>query len=459
MLARTPKDPYTSRHESLILTARRKNSGQRPMMPTDAAPDISYRYRFAEYEFRGKTGELWRRGQDLHLPDQAGKVLLTLLCASGDVVTREALKEVLWPDKTHGDFEGGLNAAIRKLRQILEDDGAEPRLIGTLPRHGYRLLVPVESALESVHSGKDPETGLGTPLGSQQQSSIPNLESTDVRGRSKPVWSGTRKAWIAAVVLILMTGTLWFLGHGPSRITAGRTPGESMRDELSGIEFVWVPPGTFLMGSPASEKGRGTDELQHQVTISRGFWLGKNETTQGQYEAVMAANPSRFKEAGLQAPVENVNWDDAQAFLQQLNQRSTGRTYRLPTEAEWEYACRAGTTGSTYGSLGAIAWTFYTSGQKTHPVGQKLPNAWGLFDMLGNVNEWCQDCYKDPYDITQDTDPVGSPTNGYHAIRGGSWTSGTTQCRAAYRASEATFEIRYSIAGFRVVCIPGARRP
>ncbi|HWQ11122.1 MAG TPA: SUMF1/EgtB/PvdO family nonheme iron enzyme, partial [Holophaga sp.] len=186
------------------------------------------------------------------------------------------------------------------------------------------------------------------------------------------------------------------------------------------------------------------------------FWLGKYEVTQGQYASVMGTNPSRFREAGLQAPVECVDWGDAQAFLRRLNAQSLGGTYRLPTEAEWEYACRAGSIGSTYGPPGAIAWNAYTSGLRSHPVGEKQANAWGLCDMLGNVSELCEDCYKDPYDTSLDTDPVGPPSNRYHAIRGGSWQSGTTQTRAAHRSSEAEFELRYPMVGFRVACMPPA---
>lgn len=391
-------------------------------------------FRFAEFEFRGETGELWSQGQNLHLTDQAGLVLEALLKAQGGLVSREDLKKVLWPDKTFGDLEGGLNAAVRKLRQALKDDGAEPRIIGTLPKRGYRMLVFVEP-------GQDPEAG------------------PDGRKAARGSWVGVprnRTLWLGSAVFALaaaMGMSVWLHFH-PSGYPVGRSPGELWRDTASGLTFVWIPAGTFLMGSPVEEKGRNTDENQHPVTLSRGFWMGKYEVTQAQYAAVMGTNPSHFKDSGPEAPVESVNWEDAQSFVRALSARVKGRAYRLPTEAEWEYACRAGSTTSTYGPLGSIAWNAYASGLKPHPVGQKQPNAWGLHDMIGNVYEWCQDCYKDPYDTSLDADPVGPPSNRYHAIRGGSWQSGTTQSRAAFRASEELFELRYPFVGLRVVCVP-----
>lgn len=412
--------------------------------------DPNSRYRFAEFEFYSKTGEICSQGRSQHLPDQVAKILGALLIAQGELVTRDELKEILWPDKAYGDLEGGLNAAVRKLRQALTDDGAEPRLIGTLPKRGYRLLVTVEQV-----DGSAPTTVTGAPMALTQEREIPRMESSS--GSVLETDDSTHRApWrlVLFVTILAMAALAGILSFRSSSLPIGRTPGEKWIDQVSGIEFAWVPPGTFLMGSPPGEKGRNTDENQHQVTISKGFWVGRYEVTQGQYVAVMGTNPSHFKEVGLRAPVECVSWEDTQVFLQKLNARVSYRSYRLPTEAEWEYTCRAGSTGSAYGPLGAIAWNAYTSDLKTHPVGQKLPNAWGLYDMIGNVYEWCQDCYKDPYDLSLDTDPVGPPNNKYHAIRGGSWQSGTTQSRAALRASEKMFELKYPFMGFRVVCIP-----
>ena len=216
---------------------------------------------------------------------------------------------------------------------------------------------------------------------------------------------------------------------------------------FDGITFVWVPAGEFQMGSTSSEAGRDERPVT-QVRISRGFWMGKYEVTQAQWEAVIGSNPSGFKNCGLDCPVEQVSWQDVQEFIRKLNERGSGNRYRLPTEAEWEYAARAGTTGDRYGSLDAIAWWSDNSDSRTHQVGQKAPNAWGLRDMLGNVWEWVQDGYDD-YPGGTVTDPVGSGSGLPRNFRGGGWGSHSGRCRSTYRFSvEATlFDIDV---GFRL---------
>jgi formylglycine-generating enzyme required for sulfatase activity len=205
---------------------------------------------------------------------------------------------------------------------------------------------------------------------------------------------------------------------------------------------VWVPPGSFQMGS---ESGQVDEKPVHRVTIGAGFYLGKYEVTQAQWQAVMGHNPSYFK--GHNLPVEQVSWDDAALFVAKLNAQKDGYTYRLPTEAEWEYACRAGTTGDYAGDLDALAWYGNNSGRarldaaemaridvqnyykrlmenggQTHPVGSKLPNAFGLFDMHGNIWEWVQDYYSDGYYAqSPSTDPKGPEGGSQHVVRGGSW--------------------------------------
>ena len=174
------------------------------------------------------------------------------------------------------------------------------------------------------------------------------------------------------------------------------------------LELVAIPPGTFMMGAP----GR-----QHEVTLTKAFWLGKCAITQAQWEAVMGQNPSHFK--GEQLPVENVSWEDCSTFLERLNARGQG-VFRLPTEAEWEYACRAGSTAEPGGDPGLLAWHAGNSGLTTHPVGQKPPNAFGLYDMNGNVWQWCQDWYGD-YPPGPVTDPQGPPSGPARVNRGGSW--------------------------------------
>ena len=207
---------------------------------------------------------------------------------------------------------------------------------------------------------------------------------------------------------------------------------------FDGMEFQWCPPGTFMMGSPDLEAGRSSDEPQHQVTISQGFWLGKHEVTQEVWEGVMGTNPSAH--GGADRPVERVSWVDVQAFLDALNIGiGDGPVYRLPTEAEWEYACRAGTTTRFYWgddpnetAIADYAWYSGNGNFETHNVGEKMPNPWGLQDMSGNVFEWCQDWYGD-YPAGPVTDPQGPASGSFLVMRGGSFTVDPAYCRAAER--------------------------
>jgi ankyrin repeat protein len=182
------------------------------------------------------------------------------------------------------------------------------------------------------------------------------------------------------------------------------------------MEFVWIPPGKFVMGS--NEEG-GDEEPAHLVRLD-GFWLGRYEVTQGQWKIVRGANPSRF-DKGDDYPVETVDWDDVQGFIAALS-AGTGVPFRLPTEAEWEYACRAGSSGQEEIELGDLSWFKDNADGSTHPVGQKRPNAWGLHDMLGNVWEWCQDWYAD-YPGSSQVNPTGPGTGFRRIIRGGAWSS------------------------------------
>jgi formylglycine-generating enzyme required for sulfatase activity len=231
------------------------------------------------------------------------------------------------------------------------------------------------------------------------------------------------------------------------------------------LEMVSLPAGQFLMGSPDSDPDAWDSEKPpHQVKVN-SFAIGKYPVTQAQYQAVMGTNPSHFKnnswfKNNLQNLVEQVSWNDAQAFCQKLSQ-ITGKTYRLPTEAEWEYACRAGTTtryyfGDDASQLGDYAWYDGNSQKTTHPVGQKRTNAWGLYDMNGNVWEWCEDNWHSSY--------IGAPTDGsawlindndndYRIRRGGSWFSYPNLCRSACRNFFNRVDFNYY--GFRVVCGAG----
>ena len=234
-------------------------------------------------------------------------------------------------------------------------------------------------------------------------------------------------------------------GAGTSSLaTSGRsgdskpTGRASWRNSL-GMEFVKVPAGTFVMGSPDDEEGREVGEHQHQVRISHGFWMGKYEVTQGEWEGVMETNPSDFSYLGPRFPVDNVSWNDAEEFIWRLNERESerGYRYRLPTETEWEYAVRAGTTGARYGELDEIAWYEGNSGLDPHPVGQKRANPWGLHDMLGNLWEWTADWYGE-YPTGSVTDPTGPDWGSFKVFRGGSWHYPGSGVRSATRACYST---------------------
>ncbi len=196
------------------------------------------------------------------------------------------------------------------------------------------------------------------------------------------------------------------------------------------IELVWCPPGTFMMGSPDDEANRDPDEGLHRVTLTQGFWMGKTEVTQRQWESVMEANPSRSKDPDL--PVEMVSWEECRTFIRKLNKKVKDGGFRLPTEAEWEYACRAGTNGLYHGTLKSVAWYVDNNGGTTHAVGQMQANAWGLFDMHGNVWEWCQDWYGN-YPTNSVSDFTGPRSGTARVNRGGSWRGRDFFCRSANR--------------------------
>ena len=231
------------------------------------------------------------------------------------------------------------------------------------------------------------------------------------------------------------------------------------------LRLILIPAGKFVMGSPASEKERLDDETQHTVVISKPFYMGVYHVTQEQYEQVMGKNPSLFK--GPLNPVEIVSWSKATEFCKILSQK-TGKTVTLPTEAQWEYACRAGTTtafntGETISTDQANYDGTYVYGdgnkgkqrQKTTPVGSFTPNAWGLYDMHGNVRQWCSDWYGyDYYAKSPTTDPQGPNTGELRVLRGCDWGNSPRNCRSACRHwSEPN--ANGVVLGFRVVALPG----
>jgi len=205
-----------------------------------------------------------------------------------------------------------------------------------------------------------------------------------------------------------------------------------------------------MMGSPESEPDRDADERRHQVTLTKGCYMQTTEVTQGQWRAVMGTNPSKFSNCGDNCPVESVSWDDAQGFIRKLNQKENTNKYCLPTEAQWEYAARAGTTGAYAGNLDSMGWHSNNSGSRTHPVAQKQSNAWGLYDMHGNVWEWVQD-RKGDYPTNSATDPTGSSSGSIRVSRGGCWNFHARYCRSAIRFNYSP-GLRYYYLGFRLLC-------
>lgn len=324
-------------------------------------------------------------------------------------------------------------------------------------------------ASQGVRAPTDPRS-VGSPLGVGSSSS-------QVAPTPKPAASSTVPSWAEV------------LEHDPDPkvVTASdllkriKESGKAwkVRDKKSGIEMVLVPAGEFRMGMSDDDTQATSAELpSHNVIISKAFYMGRFEVTQEQWVKLMGENPSRFKtvsprEAAIKAamasgksieqataaassvstemvslPVEKVSWKDCKKFCDK-------GFFKLPTEAQWEYACRAGTSESRYDSnVEKIAWLGSNSEGKTHPVGEKLPNALGLHDMLGNVWEWCADNYA-PYAESASTDPKGPAADGLHVQRGGSWGSNDPKyCRASCRAQASSEAAAHHNLGFRVVKMP-----
>ncbi|MEI6607852.1 MAG: formylglycine-generating enzyme family protein [Verrucomicrobiota bacterium] len=231
-------------------------------------------------------------------------------------------------------------------------------------------------------------------------------------------------------------GAITVLGTTDVKVAPAAVPGpqKNLTIDLGGVtmDFVLIRPGSFTMGSDSNTNKN--EQPAHKVTLTKPFYLAKYEVTQEQWEKVMGTNPSNFK--GVKNPVEMVSYTDCQSFMAKLQEKVPGQTFRLPTEAEWEYACRAGAAGDyCYGDgegvLAEYAWYGGNANNTTHPVGENKPNAWGLYDMHGNVWEWCADFHGD-YPATAVVDPMGSSLGGIGA-RGGGWYNSAYQCRAAFR--------------------------
>ena len=239
----------------------------------------------------------------------------------------------------------------------------------------------------------------------------------------------------------------------------GSHPAGTVRT-FAGIEFVWCPPGVFKMGSPSSEVGRSsTEDPQHTVILTRGFWMSKYECTQQQWTDIMGSNPSMFQGTAYgetdNFPVEEVSWTNVQTYISKLNTAYPGLNFRLPTEAEWEYACRAGKTtrfywgdDPNYTYISLFAWIADNSFDRTHACGGKAPNNWNLYDMSGNVQEWVQDWFG-TYSAGSITNPTGSLTGTTRVMRGGCWYYDDDSCRSAKRRN-LSYAMRNNYTGFRL---------
>ena len=225
-------------------------------------------------------------------------------------------------------------------------------------------------------------------------------------------------------------------------------------------KMVYIPPGAFMMGSPPSEEGRFDDEEQHKVTLTKGFFIGVTEITIEQWKKVMGYNPRQSKNIGKNHPVEMVSWNKCQAFIMKLNRLEKSRRYRLPTEAEWEYACRAGSSSAFSNgdiaqaecgrepSLDKVGWYCGNTKEETQPVAKKGPNVWGLYDMHGNAWEWCQDWYA-KYPPGHSINPKGPVTGSSRVFRSGGWGLSARSCRSAFRDKYA-LDLKCKFLGFRL---------
>lgn len=278
----------------------------------------------------------------------------------------------------------------------------------------------------------------------------------------KNVWMGCRDMPVVPIVSLFFVGLLLF-----SHFSVMAQPKEYVNS--LGMDFVLIPPGGFTMGSPPDEPFRDPDERQHRVTISKSFYIQATEVTQAQWKAVMGSNPAYFKRCGENCPVDRVSWLDCQKFIRKLNELGEGK-YRMPTEAEWEYACRSGTTTAyNWGDNIDCSRAMFENNTRRHaercveyikerglikdspaPVKSYDASPWGIFDMHGNLWEWCQDWYEEDYPEGEVVDPEGAEEGKKRVRRGGSWFKHGTYLRSANR-NYAHPASRYRTTGLRLV--------
>ena len=360
----------------------------------------------------------------------------------------------------------------------LYEDGAFDRVVAAI-RHGLEergepvpqsdSQQPSPRPIDVVHRREESET---PPVNGKDRPEVHRHTTTDTHVITGLSRRQKRRLVLVGGLLLCGLVTVLYL------VLSGRTPGPQSQDSTIttlrpptqessnarkpgsdqpaspltnslGMQFALIPAGEFQMGSTS---GTGHD-LVHTVRISKPFYLGLHEVTQGQWEAVMGNNPSYFK-VDANRPVETVSWEEVQKFIDKLNAREGGILYRLPTEAEWEYAARAGSTttysfGDDSGQLGKYAWFAANALHTTHPVGKLQPNAWGLYDMHGNVWEWVQD-WHGTYTTEPVTDPQGPASGLLRVSRGGGWQFTAWYCQSAYRYRLAPGN-RMAFLGFRLL--------
>jgi formylglycine-generating enzyme required for sulfatase activity len=370
------------------------------------------------------------------------------------------LYELFADDAPFGDHGGVIQKSGAEIPEIKADYSFELKqiverclLLDTWERPTAKMLVAWTEQHwrgEKIQFGEKPTKPKSQPEPINQPEQVNQPEQAKLHSGKK--WRNvTITAAICAVLGIAAIGTILVLQAEKAKTQTEADRQARENAEAMNIEMIYVQGGTFTMGC-TGEQGNDCNKDEkpaHQVTLS-SFSIGKYEVTQAQWKSVMGSNPFYFK--GDNLPVENVSWNDVQAFIRKLNTQA-GNRYRLPTEAEWEYAARGGNQSKGYkysgsNTLGNVAWYYDNSAYKTHPVGQKSPNELGIYDMSGNVREWCSDRY-DVYSTSAQNDPVGT-SGSYRVIRGGSWGS-NVDCRVAYRGCNSTDKCYYGL-GFRLAC-------
>lgn len=368
-------------------------------------------------------------------------------------IARQLPSDLTLGGTTCGAFSGN-GSSLMSLNAANLSSGTlgDARLSGNVPLLNAGANTFTGSVTASAFSGN------GSGLMSLNAANISSGTLGDARlSANIPLLNAGATAFTGSVAASAFSGN----GSGLTGVSASSFA-NAPTDVLPALGMVWIKPGTFIMGSVATEVGRSSDEIQHAVTLTKGFWMGVHEVTQAEYQAVIGVNPSA-NTGDTTRPVEQVPWAQAVVYCTTLttSEQTAGRipagwSYRLPTEAEWEYCCRAGarTTRFSYDDdLNAVilpnhAWFTTNSSSQTHSVGQKLGNPWGLVDMHGNVWEWCQDWYGS-YPAGSATDPQGPATGTIRVIRGGSWSNTADTCRSARRLTNSGGG--NAVTGFRVV--------